>query len=77
MQKKYLEVPTFDITIALEHFWRGHVYSVLLLATIFSNPLYKNSSGGDYIIALGNLLLSFCIAIILNNERNSISFNTV
>lgn len=77
MQEKYLEVPMFDVTIALEHFWWGHVYSVLLLATILSTPLYKNSSSGDYIIALGNLLLSFCIAIILNNERNSISFNTV
>lgn len=58
MQEKYLKVPTFDIKIALEHFRQGHVYSVLLLATILSNPLYKNSSGGDYIIALGNLLLS-------------------
>lgn len=27
--------------IGLEHFWLGHVYSVLLQATILSNPFYK------------------------------------
>lgn len=41
MQEKHLLVHTFGTAIGSEHFWLGHVYSVLLQATILSNPFYK------------------------------------
>lgn len=41
MQEKHLAVHTFGTVIELEHFWLGHVYSVLFQATVLSNPFYK------------------------------------
>lgn len=49
MLEVHLAAHVFDTAIALEHFWQGQVYSVLPLATILSNPFYKNSSNDGHI----------------------------
>lgn len=58
MQEKHVKGPAVDVVIALEHFWQGQVDPVLLLATILCNPLHKNSSDDNYILALGSLLFA-------------------
>lgn len=46
-----------SVHTALERFWQGRVYSVLLSAPILSNPFYKNNDG--YVSTLGNLFQFF------------------
>lgn len=58
MQEKHLKGPAVDVVTALEHFWQGRDHPVLLLTAILCNPLCKNSSDGNYIIASGNVLFA-------------------